>query len=119
MTNRSLRHLFRLWVLTSATLLAITVPAHMQDRDDDDRQGASVENNGNGRHDDDNDDRREQKLIVRLPTGQYVTPTAIKDAVQQFLNPGLPAYPDFVAGEAVRSQLSPDGSTLAILTAGQ
>ena len=35
------------------------------------------------------------------------------------LNPGLPAYPNFVAGEAVRSQLSPDGTTLAILTAGQ
>ena len=54
-----------------------------------------------------------------LATGQYVTPTAIRDAVQQYLNPGLPAYPDFVAGEAVRSQLSPDGTTLAIITAGQ
>ncbi len=40
-------------------------------------------------------------------------------AVQQTLNPGLPAYPNFVAGEAVRSQLSPDGTTLAIITAGQ
>src|SRR5262249_24945855 len=28
-------------------------------------------------------------------------------------------YPDFIAGEAVRAQLSPDGSTLAVLTAGQ
>jgi YVTN family beta-propeller protein len=55
----------------------------------------------------------------RLATGQYVTPTAPRGAVQQFLNPGLPAYPDFVAGEAVRSQLSPDGATLAILCAGQ
>jgi YVTN family beta-propeller protein len=35
------------------------------------------------------------------------------------LNPGLATYPDFVAGEAVRSQLSPDGTTLAIITAGQ
>src|SRR5258708_25154904 len=43
----------------------------------------------------------------------------INDAVQQYLNPGLAAYPDFVAGEAVRSQLSPDGTTLAVLTAGQ
>jgi hypothetical protein len=33
--------------------------------------------------------------------------------------PGLPAYPNFVAGEAVRSQLSPDGKTLAIICAGQ
>jgi YVTN family beta-propeller protein len=56
---------------------------------------------------------------MQLATGQYITPTAPRGAVQQFLNPGLPAYPDFVAGEAVRSQLSPDGTTLAVLCAGQ
>src|SRR5437899_3692079 len=56
---------------------------------------------------------------LRLATGQYITPTALRGAVQQFLNPGLPAYPNFVAGEAVRSQLSPDGTTLAVITAGQ
>ncbi|GAC1343851.1 MAG: alkaline phosphatase family protein [Acetobacteraceae bacterium] len=56
---------------------------------------------------------------VPLPTGQYVTPQAVTGAVQQFLNPGLPAYPNFVAGEAVRSQLSPDGATLAVICAGQ
>jgi len=55
----------------------------------------------------------------RLATGQLVTPTALGDAAQQFLNPGLAAYPNFVAGEAVRSQLSPDGRTLAVLCAGQ
>jgi YVTN family beta-propeller protein len=55
----------------------------------------------------------------RLATGQYVTPTALHGAFQQFLNPGLPAYPNFIAGEAVRSQLSPDGNTLAVLCAGQ
>ena len=55
----------------------------------------------------------------RLATGQYVTPTALRDSVQQFLNPGLAAYPNFIAGEAVRSQLSPDGTTLAVLCAGQ
>ena len=55
----------------------------------------------------------------RLATGQYVTPTALRGAVQQALNPGLAAYPNFVAGEAVRSQLSPDGNTLAVLCAGQ
>ena len=54
-----------------------------------------------------------------MPSGHYVTPTAIDDAVQTNLNPRLPAYPDFVAGMAVRSRLSPDGETLAILTAGQ
>ena len=55
----------------------------------------------------------------RLATGQFVTPTALPGAVQQFLNPGLPAYPNFIAGEAVRSRLSPDGNTLAVLCAGQ
>ena len=54
-----------------------------------------------------------------LPDGQYITPTAINGSVQQLLNPGLAAYPNFVAGEAVRSQLSPDGTTLAIICAGQ
>src|ERR1700690_4473996 len=55
----------------------------------------------------------------RLATGQYVTPTALRGSVQQALNPGLADYPDFIAGEAVRSQLSPDGTTLAVLCAGQ
>ena len=56
---------------------------------------------------------------VRLPTGQLITPLAPRGAVQQLLSPKLPAYPDFVAGMAVISELSPDGSTLAILCAGQ
>src|SRR5262245_39331829 len=56
---------------------------------------------------------------IRLATGQYVTPTFVRGAVQQFLNPGLAAYPNFIAGEAVKSQLSPDGKTLAVICAGQ
>ena len=60
-----------------------------------------------------------QRGTMPLPTGQYVTPKAPTGAVQQYLNPGLADYPDFVAGMAVRSQLSPDGSTLAIICAGQ
>ncbi len=56
---------------------------------------------------------------MQLATGQYITPTAPRAAVQQLLNPGLAAYPDFVAGEAVRLALSPDGTTLAVLCAGQ
>ena len=55
----------------------------------------------------------------RLATGQYITPTALRGSIQQALDPGLANYPDFVAGEAVRSQLSPDGTTLAVLCAGQ
>jgi len=58
-------------------------------------------------------------LPQQLPTGRYITPTAVRGASQQPLHPGLPAYPDFVAGMAVRSQLSPDGKTLAVLCAGQ
>ncbi len=56
---------------------------------------------------------------MQTATGQYVTPTASPEFVQQFLNPGLAKYPSFIAGEAVKSQLSPDGTTLAILCAGQ
>jgi hypothetical protein len=52
------------------------------------------------------------------PPGLYITPTALANAVQQLLNPGLANYPNFVAGEAVKAVVSPDGSTLAILTAG-
>src|SRR5262245_56751613 len=55
----------------------------------------------------------------RIATGQHISPNAIPRAVQQPLNPGLAAYPSFVAGEAVKSALSPDGKTLAILCAGQ
>jgi len=64
-------------------------------------------------------DKPKNAPALQTATGQYLTPTALPGAVQQFLNPGLPAYPNFVAGEAVRSQLSPDGKTLAILCAGQ
>ena len=65
------------------------------------------------------DDERAKPKAQRLATGQYITPTALRGSVQQLLNPGLPNYPNFVAGEAVRSALSPDGNTLAIICAGQ
>jgi hypothetical protein len=52
------------------------------------------------------------------PPGQIITPTALPQAVQQVLNPGLINYPNFVAGEAIKEAVSPDGKTLAILTAG-
>ena len=55
----------------------------------------------------------------RLATGQWVTPLAPSGAIDQPLKPGLAAYPNFVAGEAVRSRLSPDGATLAIICSGQ
>ena len=105
MTKRSLRRLLEVTALTSATLLALSGHATLQSRGDDRQE------RGDHRRDHDDDDRRDGVL---LPTGQFVTPTIVEDAVQQYLNPGLPAYPNFVAGEAVRSQLSPDGSTLAV-----
>jgi DNA-binding beta-propeller fold protein YncE len=52
------------------------------------------------------------------PPGLFITPTALENAVQQVLNPGLTNYPNYVAGEAVKAVVSPDGTTLAILTAG-
>jgi YVTN family beta-propeller protein len=61
----------------------------------------------------DDDEKRTQ-----TPPGQYISPTALPNAVQQVLSPGLTNYPNFVAGEAVKAVVSPDGKTLAILTAG-
>ncbi|HEX8880477.1 MAG TPA: alkaline phosphatase family protein [Candidatus Acidoferrum sp.] len=58
------------------------------------------------------------------PPGLFITPTALPNATQQDLKPGLALsyfatnYPNFVAGEAVKAVVSPDGKTLAILTAG-
>jgi YVTN family beta-propeller protein len=80
-------------------------------KDVKDERGAGLGHHNHG-------DEAEPHDIVRLATGQYVTPTAMRDSEQLFLNPGLAAYPNFIAGEAVRSQLSPDGTTLAVLTAG-
>ena len=55
----------------------------------------------------------------QIPDGKFITPLAIPGANQQFLNPNLPAYPNFVAGQALLAVTSPDGSTLAVLCAGQ
>jgi YVTN family beta-propeller protein len=120
MTERSLRRVFRLGVLASTALLALSARATLQERSGS-RQERDRHDRDDDRHrrDDDDDDRGEHQGAMRLATGQFVTPTAVRDAVQQHLNPGLPDYMNFTAGEAVRSQLSPDGTTLAVLTAGQ
>src|SRR5260221_5587738 len=61
---------------------------------------------------DDNDD------VMLTPPGLYVTPTApLTRAMQQPLNPGLASYPDYVAGEAVKAALHPDGQDPAGLSA--
>jgi hypothetical protein len=115
MTKRSLRHLLKLSALTSAALLALSARADLQEQNGHPQD--KVSHHRDRDDDDDDDDRRGHHSLIQLATGQFVTPTAVKDAVQQYLNPGLPAYPNFIAGEAVRSQLSPDGATLAIITA--
>ncbi|MGF6976229.1 DNA-binding beta-propeller fold protein YncE [Paraburkholderia sp. JPY465] len=53
-----------------------------------------------------------------LPTGQFISPRAIPGAVQQLLNPQLSAKPTQIVSGAIKSQLSPDGNTLAVITAG-
>src|SRR5215471_3817533 len=121
MTKRSLRDLFKLTVFTSTAVLALTARADLQERNinDHQEQARDTDRHHRDRDGDDDDDHGGRSGLVRLATGQFVTPTAIDGAFQQQLNPGLPGYPNFIAGEAVRSQLSPDGTTLAVLTAGQ
>jgi DNA-binding beta-propeller fold protein YncE len=53
-----------------------------------------------------------------LPTNQTITPTAARGSRLMSLNPGLPANPEYVVGQAVTSTLSPDGKTLLVLTSG-
>jgi YVTN family beta-propeller protein len=53
-----------------------------------------------------------------LPNGQSITPTAAPGAIFNPLNPGLTDYPDFTAGQAVTTAVSPDGTTLLVLTSG-
>ncbi len=106
MTKRSLRHQLGL-TMTAAALLRLSTGAYVKGADKDKPQERGAGNT------------LQSVNKVQIATGQYVSPTAIEDAEQQYLNPGLMAYPNFVAGMAVRSQLSPDGTTLAVLTAGQ
>lgn len=107
MTRKFLPRLTLLTLLGSASVLAFSLPSSFQKIHDDDRPGDRGKHNGWFREGE------------RVPSGHHVTPAAIDGAKQTYLNPQQPDYPDFVAGMAVRSRLSPDGETLAILTAGQ
>ncbi|HEX3153573.1 MAG TPA: hypothetical protein VHV32_03060, partial [Candidatus Angelobacter sp.] len=53
-----------------------------------------------------------------LPTGMSITPLAARGSTLQPLNPGLPNLPDFTVDHPISTALSPDGSTLLILTSG-
>ena len=91
----SIKKFYRAWYCLALALVALAaLPILAQGHDDDDDKG------------------------TQTPPGLYITPLALDHAVQQVLNPGLANYPSFVAGEAVKALVSPDGKTLAILTAG-
>lgn len=53
-----------------------------------------------------------------LSTGQRITPLAPNGARFSPLNPGLADNPEYTAGQAVSTVVSPDGKTLLILTSG-
>jgi YVTN family beta-propeller protein len=55
---------------------------------------------------------------ARLPTGKQVTPLACPHSKLEYLNPGLPDFPNFLAGQALSTVLSPDSKTLLVLTSG-
>ncbi len=55
---------------------------------------------------------------VMLPTGKRITPLAAPGATLQSLNPDLPAFPHYLAGQAISTALSPDSKTLLVLTSG-
>ena len=51
-------------------------------------------------------------------SGQQITPTAPSGATFAPLNPGFADNPQYLAGQAVTSVVSPDGKTLLVLTSG-
>lgn len=53
-----------------------------------------------------------------LPTGMTITPMAAPGSFYVPLKPGLADFPDYVAGQPVTTELSPDGKTLLVLTSG-
>jgi len=53
-----------------------------------------------------------------LPTGQFITPTAAPGSTIQVLATGLRADGNADASEAVNTALSPDGTTLLVMTSG-
>lgn len=55
---------------------------------------------------------------ILLPTGKKITPNANPGARFITLNPGLPQFPDYLAGQAMSMAIGPDGRTLLILTSG-
>ena len=55
---------------------------------------------------------------ARLPSGQFITPTATPGSVFANLNPGLASHPNYLAGQGMTAVVSPDKKTLVVLTSG-
>src|SRR5262245_23856689 len=55
---------------------------------------------------------------IRLPNRLPVPRNAAQRSVLTALNPGMPGRRDVTMGQAVTSALSPDGTTLLVLTSG-
>ncbi|HZD93595.1 MAG TPA: hypothetical protein VE133_05030, partial [Candidatus Sulfotelmatobacter sp.] len=62
--------------------------------------------------------RRSVPSPESLPTGMSITPTAAAGSKLLFLNPDLPAMPEYLADHPISTALSPDGHTLLVLTTG-
>src|SRR5258707_12463921 len=60
----------------------------------------------------------EVQAPILLPTGALITPLEAEGSTFQSLNPGLPNRPDFTAGQATSTALSPDGRLLLVFTTG-
>ena len=59
-----------------------------------------------------------KNMSTLLPTGKRITPLATPGAHFELLNPGLKEFPQYVAGQAMSTAMSPDEKTLLILTSG-
>src|SRR5262245_33250506 len=98
MKKGTLQQAFRVIALTSAALLALSAPFNLQARASAGTRDAHQRRNDDqkGRHHDrdDDDDSDVSGGLARIATGQFITPTALEDSVQQPLNPGLPSYPN-------------------------
>ena len=53
-----------------------------------------------------------------VPSGQFITPAADPGSTFQEFNPGLADHPEYRAGQAIKTALSPNGTTLLVLTSG-
>ena len=53
-----------------------------------------------------------------LPTGKRITPLATRGSHFESLNPELPDFPHYLAGQGMSSAVDPSGRTLLILTSG-